>query len=150
MILLDTNVLSATTYSYEVIATNTGGSSTPTAAATATTLSAPAIPWSDSDIGAVGLPGSAVTNTNGSITVTGSGADIWNTADQFNFYSEPVTGDNTMIVHVNSEQNTDPWAKAGLMFRNSTAAGDAFVGLYQNPGNLLELQWRDVAGTLAS
>ena len=53
--------------------------------------------WSDADIGSPGLAGSAG-YTNGLWTVTGGGADIWNTADQFNFASTNYTGDGTMIV----------------------------------------------------
>jgi N-acetylneuraminic acid mutarotase len=138
----DTNVLSATTYSYEVIATNTGGSSTPTAAATATTLSAPANPWSDSDIGAVGLPGSAVTNTNGSITVTGSGADIWNTADAFNFDSQPMSGNGTVITQVTAQTNDSTWAKAGIMMRETLNSDSRYVLLALTPGNGITMQAR--------
>ena len=80
--------------------------------------------WSDADIGSPGLAGSAG-YTNGLWTVTGGGADIWNSADQFNFASTNYTGDGTMVVLVTSLQNSDPgsgWSKAGLMFRNDSTA----------------------------
>jgi N-acetylneuraminic acid mutarotase len=138
----DTSVLAATTYSYEIIATNAGGSSTPTAAATVTALPAPANPWSDSDIGAVGLPGSAVTNANGSITVTGSGADIWNTADAFNFDSQTMIGNGTVITQVTAQTNDSSWAKAGIMMRETINSDSRYVLLALTPGNGITLQAR--------
>jgi hypothetical protein len=81
--------------------------------------------------------------SSGIYTLKGGGSDIWNNFDQFNFDSESVSSDMTIIVHVDSEQNTSVWAKAGPMFRNSLAGGAAFVSLFQNPGNLVEMQWRD-------
>ena len=39
-----------------------------------------------------------------------------------------------MITHVDSIQNTDPWAKAGIMFRNSTSAGSLLSAFTKIPG----------------
>jgi lysophospholipase L1-like esterase len=105
--------------------------------------------FTDADIGNPGVAGSASVS-NGVYTVTGGGSDTWLTSDQFNYYSEPVSGNEAMIVQVNSIQNTSVWAKVGLMFRNSTAAGDQFVSVYENPGNLVEMQWRDTANANAA
>jgi hypothetical protein len=104
----------------------------------------PAEALSDEDIGDPAMAGSAVTSGN-TITLQGGGYDIWNQSDQFNYDSESLTGDATMVVHVDSTQKTDPWwAKAGLMFRNSSEPDAAYVGLYENPSGLVEMQWRDV------
>ena len=105
--------------------------------------------FTDLDIGGPGMPGSAAVDVN-SVAVSGGGADIWSASDEFNYYSQSLSADKTFIVHVDSVQNTDPWAKGGIMFRNSTSAGAAFVGLYQNPDNLVELQWRDADNHAAS
>ena len=43
-------------------------------------------------------------------------------------------------------QDTDPWAKAGLMFRSDTTAGSMFVNLFISPGNGVNLQWRAATG----
>jgi len=56
---------------------------------------------SDADIGTPSIAGSA-SLAGGIWTQTGCGADIWNNADQFNFNSESVTGDQTLIVKVGS------------------------------------------------
>jgi len=104
--------------------------------------------WTDQDIGSPGLAGSA-TYTNGLWTVTGGGADIWGTADQFNFASTNYTGDGTMIVLVTSLQNGDPgsgWSKAGLMFRNDSTAGSVNVSIVATAAQGVSFQWRSTAG----
>jgi len=108
--------------------------------------------WTDQDIGSPGLAGSA-TYTNGLWTVTGGGADIWGTADQFNFASTNYTGDGTMIVLVTSLQNTDPnsgWSKAGLMFRNDSTAGSVNVSIVATATQGVSFQWRSTAGGSSS
>ena len=129
--------------------TGTGtGTSTGTGTGTGTsTGTAPAL--TDADIGGPAYAGSASVSS-GIYTQKGGGADIWNNYDQFNYDSAPISTDMTMIVHVDSQQNTNVWAKAGLMFRNSLAGGAAFVSLLQNPGGLVELQWRDTDNAYAN
>lgn len=108
--------------------------------------------WSDADIGLPGLTGSAA-YTNGLWTVTGGGADIWGTADQFNFASTNYTGDGTMIVLMTSLQNSDPgsgWSKAGLMFRNDSTAGSANVSIVATATQGVSFQWRSTAGGSSS
>jgi hypothetical protein len=51
--------------------------------------------------------------------IQGAGADIWETADQFRFVYQPFTGDGEIVARVTSLGATDPWAKAGVMFRES-------------------------------
>jgi len=98
--------------------------------------------WSDSDIGAPTLAGSA-TYSGGVYTVSGSGADIWDTADQFNYASQSATGDKTLVARITSLTNTDTWAKSGIMFRDSTVAGSMFVNLAATPSNGVSFQWRN-------
>ncbi|HXD01641.1 MAG TPA: hypothetical protein VN048_20055 [Verrucomicrobiae bacterium] len=108
--------------------------------------------WSDADIGSPGLAGSAG-YTNGLWTVTGGGADIWNSADQFNFASTNYTGDGTMVVLVTSLQNSDPgsgWSKAGLMFRNDSTAGSANVSIVATATQGVSFQWRSAASGSSS
>jgi len=108
--------------------------------------------WSDADIGSPGLAGSAG-YTNGLWTVTGGGADIWNTADQFNFASTNYTGDGAMMVRVTSLQNSDPgsgWSKTGLMYRNDSTAGSANVSIVATAGQGVSFQWRSTASGSSS
>ena len=76
------------------------------------------LPWMTQDIGADGLWGSAGV-TNGVFTVTGSGDDIWNSADAFRFVYVTNSGNCTIVARVVSVQNIDGWSKAGMMVRES-------------------------------
>lgn len=103
------------------------------------------IPWTGQDIGAVTAAGSHLI-TGGTINVSGSGADIWGTADGFYFLHKPVTGDARIQCRVVSMTATDPWAKAGAMFRASGAANAANGALLLTPGNGVTRQLRATAG----
>jgi hypothetical protein len=82
----------------------------------------------------------------GTITMSGSGTDIWNTADQFRFACQPLTGDGTLVAKVESVGNTDPWAKAGVMIRESLEPGSRFAAVYATPGNGVRFQARMLNG----
>jgi YVTN family beta-propeller protein len=98
-------------------------------------------PWQNADIGATGLAGSA-TYSSGAFTINGSGDDIWNNADAFQFVYQPWTGDGEIIALVNAVGNTDPWAKAGVMFRQSLTAGSPQAMMVITPGNGAAFQRR--------
>ena len=100
--------------------------------------------WADADIGSPGLAGSA-SESGGNWTVTGGGADIWTAADQFNFAYESTTND-VIVAQVLTVGNTDPWTKAGVMFRDSVDASSVFVNVVVTPGNGVSFQWRDTYG----
>ena len=55
----------------------------------------------------------------GTFTMTGSGADIWDTADEFHFAYKSLTGPGSIVARVNSIQTTHNWAKAGVMIRET-------------------------------
>ncbi|MDO8542157.1 MAG: DUF1349 domain-containing protein [Opitutaceae bacterium] len=91
-------------------------------------------PWVTADVGAVGATGSASFNSgNATFTVVGSGADIWGTADAFRYVHQSWTGDATAIVKVETLQNTNNFAKAGLMIRQSLAADSAHATINLTP-----------------
>ncbi len=100
--------------------------------------------WTDADIGSPTLAGSA-SDDNGNWTVAGGGADIWNAADQFNFAYESTTND-VIVAQVLTVGDTDPWAKAGVMFRDSIDPSSVFVNVVATPGNGVNFQWRDAYG----
>ena len=86
----------------------------------------------DNDIGQPGIAGH-YSYDSGTYTVVGGGADIWGTADQFNFASVPLNGDGVIVARVKSLQNSDTWAKAGVMFRETTDTGSRDVYLAITP-----------------
>lgn len=79
-------------------------------------------PWVTADIGDVSAEGSA-SYSNGTFSIEGSGADIWNSADEFRFVYQQISGDATLTAKVLSLEHTNNWAKAGVMIRESLDAG---------------------------
>lgn len=59
---------------------------------------------------------------NGVYTVTASGSDIWSDHDEFRYVYATLTGDFEISARVLSLENTDPWAKAGVMVRETLDA----------------------------
>ena len=74
--------------------------------------------WTDADIGGPEFAGSASSNS-GVMTVSGGGTDIWYSADQFNYVYQGLNGNGTIIAQVLTQGDTNPWAMAGVMIRNS-------------------------------
>jgi hypothetical protein len=105
-------------------------------------------PWTNSDIGAVGLAGSA-TYGGGIFTVDGAGADIWSTADAFQYVYQPLNGDGQITACITTLQDTDPWAKAGVMFRESLDADSAQALTLISYGNGAAFQDRASAAAYA-
>ena len=54
--------------------------------------------------------------------MNGIGADIWGTSDQFRYAYKTLTGNGTIVARVHSIANSNTWAKAGVMIRQSTRA----------------------------
>jgi len=79
--------------------------------------------------------GSFVEDPIGTYTMTGSGADIWNAADEFHFAYKILTGPGSIIARVESVEQTDAWAKAGVMIRETLDAGSKFAAVYITPTN---------------
>jgi hypothetical protein len=79
--------------------------------------------------------GSFVEGPVGTYTITATGADIWNAADQFHYAFKTLTGPGSIVAKVLSVDNTDPWAKAGVMIRETLDAGSKFAAVYITPGN---------------
>lgn len=103
--------------------------------------------WSGQDIGAVAIPGSSTFDeTTGVFSIEASGVDIWNSADSFRYVHRTLTGDGEIIARVDSLQNTDPWAKAGLMIRNSLDANAVHASIFVTPSNGVSFQRRLAAG----
>jgi hypothetical protein len=94
--------------------------------------------------------GSFVEGPVGTYTMTGSGADIWNAADEFHYAFKSLTGVGSIVAKVLSVDNTDPWAKAGVMIRETLEPGSKFAAVYITPGNGCRFQARtdtDIAAT---
>lgn len=115
----------AGSYTLTAVATDNVGGRT-TSSGRTVTVSDPSggvpAPWSSQDIGNPAVPGSA-TEANGTFSDSGAGADIWDTADQFHYVYQQLTGDGEIRAQVNSLTPVNAWSKAGVMMRESLAAG---------------------------
>jgi len=97
--------------------------------------------WTEEGVGVLSLwfqgrPGSVGSFTEGpagTYTMTASGADIWDEADEFHFAYKTLTGPGTIIAKVESVENTDTWAKCGVMIRETLDAGSKFAAVYITP-----------------
>jgi hypothetical protein len=151
-----TGLAPATRYFFRLRAVNAVGASPYGASAWGTTLSGtvppptpPVAGWTRTDVGAVAAAGSH-TESGGTHTLVGSGEDIWNNADEFTFLQQSVTGDIVLIARVLTLQNTDPWAKAGIMLRESLSAGARNLFIACLPHGDAALQSRTTAGSSTS
>jgi hypothetical protein len=102
-------------------------------------------PWLTRDIGKVGLAGSA-SYSAGTFTARGAGHDIWGSADAFRFVYRSWRGDGEIVARVVNLENTDPWAKAGVMIRNTDAASAAHASMLITPANGVNFTRRTTAG----
>jgi hypothetical protein len=101
-------------------------------------------PWTSTDVGATGQAG--ISSYNDGFYVAGAGADIWGTADAFQFVSQPLPGDGSIVAHVINEQATSTFAKAGIMIRQSTSPSAPHVILDVRPNGFIEFMTRGSVG----
>jgi hypothetical protein len=144
----DTIAMGTTVYAGLVVTSHNDGV---LATATVDNVSVTALPspWQTGDIGAVAATGSA-TQTNGTFTVNGSGADIWDSADEFRYVYQTASGDCEMVARVAAVTNTNSWAKAGVMIRESLNANSSHALVAVTPGNGVSFQRRGSTGGASS
>jgi regulation of enolase protein 1 (concanavalin A-like superfamily) len=80
--------------------------------------------------------------TDTGITMSAAGADIWNLSDEFRYAYDSVTGDVTVTAKVDSLVNTNAWAKAGVMIRETLEPGSKHAMMVVTPGNGVSFQAR--------
>jgi phosphatidylserine/phosphatidylglycerophosphate/cardiolipin synthase-like enzyme/regulation of enolase protein 1 (concanavalin A-like superfamily) len=102
-------------------------------------------PWTDRDIGAVPIAGSAQ-YSSGTFTITASGADVWGTADAFHFVYHTLTGDGSIQARVASVHEANAWSKAGVMIRESLAANSKHAFMLVSSAKGVAMQWRPATG----
>jgi regulation of enolase protein 1 (concanavalin A-like superfamily) len=106
-------------------------------------------PWSNTDVGAPTLAGSA-TYASGVFTIDGAGTDIWGASDQFQFVYQQVSGDVEIVARVRALTQQHAWSKAGVMIRTSLAANSAHAYALVSAANGVHFQRRAAAGALSS
>ncbi|MHC4426417.1 MAG: LamG domain-containing protein, partial [Planctomycetota bacterium] len=124
------------------------------------TLSGALRDWSEENVKALSLwfqgysasVGSFVESPPGTYTMTGSGADIWNNGpvgdrhDEFHYAYKMLNSGGTIIAKVESVLDTDVWAKAGVMIRETLEGGSPHAFICVTPGSGVAAQGRPTAG----
>jgi len=97
--------------------------------------------------------GSFVEGPVGTYTMTGSGTDIWNVSgigtgfhDEFHFAYKTLSGAGSIVARVESVSNTDDWAKAGVMIRETLDADSVHAMMVVTPTQGVSFQRRNVTG----
>ena len=94
--------------------------------------------------------GSFVESPAGTYTMTGSGADIWAVdgveADEFHYAFKMLTGVGSIVARVQSINNTNVWAKAGVMIRETLDPDSAHAMMVVTPGSGVSFQRRPGTG----
>ncbi len=97
-----------------------------------------------------GQPVGFTETSGGHMVMSGTGTDIYNTADQGRFVYKQLTGDGTIIAQVDNLTNTNAWAKAGVMIRQSLDAGSSWAYSLASTGNGVHFQARLLAAGAAT
>jgi regulation of enolase protein 1 (concanavalin A-like superfamily) len=105
--------------------------------------------WEYADVGSVAVAGTS-TYTSPTYTVKGSGADIGGTSDAFQFLFRSLNYDATIIAKVTAVQNTNAWAKAGVMIRESLDVDAPFAMMMLTRGNGTSFERRLETGIAAT
>jgi Zn-dependent metalloprotease len=111
-------------------------------------------PWATADIGSVSKAGT-ICFKDGNFELAASGNGIDDKSDSFYFTYRQLTGDGEIIARVNSLQNTNSFAKAAVMIRESLNANSKFAmtTIVANPlltGTATRFEYRKNTGGKAS
>jgi hypothetical protein len=106
--------------------------------------------WTNYDVGELSIwfrghpeaVGSFIEGPVGTYTMTGSGADISKRADEFHFAYKTLTGTGSIVARVESVDNTNAWAKAGVMIRESLDPAAKYAFMCVTPGSGASFQYR--------
>lgn len=97
------------------------------------------------NIGTPALSGSFAYHL-GTYEIEGGGNDISGGSDNFFFASQLRDGDSEIVARVDRVENTDTWAKAGIMYRETLDANSKNVALVVRPDGAIHLQTRSSTG----
>jgi hypothetical protein len=78
--------------------------------------------------------------------MTGSGTDITGPSDEFHYAYKMLNGPGTIVARVESMDNTDGWAKAGVMIRETLEPDSSHAMSFVTPGNGAVFEYRPAAG----
>jgi len=83
---------------------------------------------------------------DGTILMSAIGTDIWGTADQFRYAYKSLSGDGSVVARVDAVGNSNEWAKAGVMIRETLDTSSAHAMVVVTPTSGVSFQRRPEAG----
>ena len=98
--------------------------------------------WFNTDVGSIGVTGSTV-YADGTFTVKGSGNDIISNRDAFQYACTERSGDTELTAFIESQENTNGWAKSGVMIRSSLADNAGFIMMAVAPEGGIHFSYRN-------
>ncbi len=131
------------TYYWRIDSVNAAGTTTGTVWSFTTESAGGGLPspWVNGDVGSPSQAGTA-SESSGTFTIEGGGSDIWGTYDSFHYVYQSLSGDGEISARVASVENTDSWAKAGVMIREALTGGSTHAMMAITAGNGAAFQRR--------
>jgi len=93
-----------------------------------------------------GNPPAFVENAPDSFSLSAAGTDIWDLADEFRYAYKQLNGNGSIVARVDSLEQTHPWAKAGVMIRETLEPGSKHATVAVTPSNGVAFQRRLFTG----
>jgi hypothetical protein len=93
-----------------------------------------------------GYPLPLAETSPGRFIVCAAGEDIWGYVDECRFLWKRISGDVTIVARIDSITQTHPWAKAGVMIRQSLAPASAHAFMLLTPDGRRAFQNRPLDG----
>ncbi len=117
----------------------------------------PAQDWTREDVGILSLwfrghpayVGGFTEGPTGTYTMTATGTDIWGNSDEFHFAWKEASGAVSISAKVESVENVNEWAKAGVMIRDTLEADSRHAMVAITPGNGVWFGRRETAGDIS-
>jgi hypothetical protein len=104
--------------------------------------------WHETAIG--GATAGGAIERNGTMTISASGRDVWDAADDFRFVSRTLHGDGDVVARVDSLAASHRWAKAGIMIRAGQSPGAPHAFMLVSAGKGLAFQRRKAMDGLST
>ncbi len=96
--------------------------------------------WTEESVGVLSLwfrgnPAGFIEGPADTYTMSAAGTDIWDMADEFRYAYKRLSGDGEIVAQVLSVENTNGWAKAGVMIRETLDPGSKHAFVCITPGS---------------
>jgi len=92
-----------------------------------------------------GYPSAFRENPDGSVVLSSASLDIGGNTDEFRYVYKRLRGDGSIIVRIDNIANTNPWAKCGVMIRETLDSDSVHAMVAVTPENGVVYQDRNAS-----